>query len=168
MSSITFFPSSGSSSNSANEYIVVANSYLPLVNEDGQRLIALRGQFTSSGTGSFTGFREEGATAGYTPSGANDFRLVAALFQTSTAADGQIYISDTDQGIASNTAPGVATFWGGSAALSYFMVSAMTARAEPYERNIGNFIIPNGSFIGSNRSSGTGDVIITLYGYEQA
>jgi hypothetical protein len=111
--------------------------------------------------------RRSGASAGYTPSGANKFRIVAVrLILNNSTSDTYLSYADNDSGVNTATTPTNEVFWGGNQQLAP-LSSSFGVTAEPkFEYEIAhNLLIPNGKYIQTFASC---DATFEIYGYEEA
>lgn len=162
MSSITFFPASSGGSSPANGDLVVGGVYLKKAG-----LITLYNIVSGSLYGSY---REQDGSAGYTPSGANNFRVYAVKYIAITASPtSTIFYTSNDLGILGSSALTGQTFIGGVADLSRFEQGGFIATAPnaAVQETALDFVVPNGNYLGLSTVAAT-VVYSIVYGYEEA
>lgn len=121
--------------------------------------------FTVSGANGWSTAREQGASAGYTPSGANKFRIVGIKIRISTAGTLSYQQADNDSGVSTTTASVNPVYNGGDADLSYVVYGGGFASGREFEL-LTDFQIANGKYL-TFTGDGTCIMFGEVYGYEE-
>ena len=136
---------------------------------DLANLIELHG-YVDGATNTYGTPRKPGASAGYTPSGANKFRIVAMRVVAHTTT-GNLYLSygDNDVGVTSASAATNTVYIGADANLGNIFSAAGLTDDPKYAYEISvDFLIPNTKYPQVGGNAGSGVFKIQLYGYEEA
>ncbi len=121
------------------------------------------------GAGNWTTARDGSATAGYTPSGAKSFRVLAIRLVPSLNVTAKAYIAygDNDKGVNSGSVATNPVYHGGGGIADYTFIAGAPSAAGAYGNGISemavDFTIPNGKFPGTLIAGGG---CLFMFGYE--
>lgn len=157
MSNIIYPPSG--SNGSVQPYVYIGGRFILSTN-----LITL-GSIVAGGSNTNGTFRKGDSSSGYTPSGANKFRALAARILVRSAIQVTLGYADNDQGILVGGSPTNPVYmYGNNEAGSLTDVSM--AAGTFYEMPL-DFLMPNGKYLFIERLSSAAVAQVEIFGYEE-
>lgn len=131
---------------------------------DLDNLKILRGRVADS-TNSYGTFREENGSAGYTPSGLNNFR-VRAIRVIGDSGSGDLYFGQSDDDVGASSAGAPTNFVppGNSTVLG--LIANLGVRNDIELPS--DFLVENGKYLSLSGAATAASATVEVYGYEEA